>query len=127
MTAQEVELTSSLSDGGTLDLFLRHPDEDGRIEAEAALFKWGANFVDHPRTTEPPFIEGEVVVEGVNVAVYAGPLYVLSALDMPLHRLDGIERAVLHISRTPAGSGAKEDTPVLAASLPLTIRTGRSS
>ncbi|MFE0472426.1 hypothetical protein ACFW2V_12500 [Streptomyces sp. NPDC058947] len=115
----EVEISTTLSDDGVLSIFLYHPDSDGRAEAEEALLKEGAEFTTYPHGRVSARINGSVSVNGTNITIIAGPLYVIGALEVPSAAAIRARNAVLYMIRQPFVSGDLTERTVLSAALPL--------
>lgn len=116
---------TALSDDGSLfGVFLYHPDPDGRAEMATALYKAGAQFTTYPSGSTPALFAGSVTLDGTNVTVIAGPLYVLGALDVSSATVQSAKQAVLYILHEPFTPGDLTERHLLAAALPLNILKG---
>jgi len=64
-----------------LSVFLYHPNEDRRIEAEAAAWACGAKFTTHPGPV-PAIGSGSVRIANGALYVSIGQMYVISPLTL---------------------------------------------
>lgn len=119
-----VETATRLSgDESTLNIFLHHPDLEGRIDFEAALIGEGATVVAYPGEGALAPIGGLVTIEGSNFTVTTRTFYVIGALEVPSVEAERAKRAAIYSLPSPFGGGEPAGKPLLAASLPL--RTSR--
>lgn len=120
MTAANVDITTCLaSDGQTLDIFLRHPDETGRFEAEAVLVAMGAGAVVYPGETDPLPVDGLVAVADAGITVQIGPIYIISPLEVRADVVARARRARLFVLVDDWSPTENTEKKLTAALLPL--------
>lgn len=102
-----------------LAVFLHHPNEDGRIEAESVAWGCGAEFVPYPTEQIPLPGTGRVEIRGAALYVSIGRMYVISPLTMKSEETAGIDRAVVFFTDTPFDPADQSEKTWLAVHLPL--------
>lgn len=104
---------------GALTIFLYHPNEDGRIEAESVAWGCGAEFVAYPLDRLPAAGVGLVEIRGSALYVSLGQMYIISPLTMKSEEMAGIERAVVFFTEAPFDPADEAEKTWLAVHLPL--------
>ncbi len=85
-----------------LGVYLHHPDEDGRVEAETKGYAAGAEYTTYPIGPVPPVLENAYVqIKGVNMYVAIGPMYVIAPLLAKREEVAHLEEAIVYFATEP--------------------------
>lgn len=116
----DVEVTMGVGPArGALTIFLHHPNEDGRIEAESVAWGCGAEFVPYPLDRVPAVGAGLVEIRGSALYISLGQMYIISPLTMKSEEMAGIARAVVFFTHAPFDPADETEKTWLAVHLPL--------
>lgn len=122
---EEVDVEISLgvpSAPDVLGVYLHHPDEDGRIEAETRGHAAGAEYTTYPIGPVPPVLEGAYVeVKGLNMYVAIGSIYVIAPLLAKREEIAHLKHAVVYFATQPFREVTPDEKVWLAARMPLVI------
>lgn len=119
----EVRLSTS-GEPRLLYVFLHHPDEDGRVEAEARAHAHGAEYTFYPDGPLPQIGAGTVSVRDATLYVSLGAMYIIAPLTIKSQEITGIEEAIVYFTDAPHDPDDRSEKTWLAARLPLTETGG---
>lgn len=119
----DVEISIGVpSDPDLLGVFLHHPNEDGRVEAETKGYACGAEYTTYPIGPMPPVVERAYVeIKGVNMYIALGSLYVIAPLLAKREEIAHLTHAVVYFATQPFREMTSDEKVWLAARMPLVI------
>lgn len=119
----DVEITIGVpSAPDLLGVYIHHPNEDGRIEAETRAHASGAEYTTYPIGPMPPVLEqGYVEVKGINMYVAIGSMYVIAPLMAKREEIAHLKHAVVYFATQPFRDVTPEEKVWLAARVPLAV------